>query len=124
MNKYPCADCLIKTICSKPCDKIVDYTEGEIFGFIMKEGCCPDCGGKTGNVFYELEYILCTICNSLFYSSKSSIPRTITRHIQRKYKVTSNDPNHFAIEFAEYFTMLIDLINHGLKFVINETGEK
>jgi hypothetical protein len=84
------------------CDKIV---RSDIFGFILKEKCCPDCGSKTGIAFFEFEYLLCDTCSSLFYSSSKRKPRTITRHMTRKYKIQSWSIDYSTLEFGVFSKM-------------------
>jgi hypothetical protein len=85
MNKFPCKECIIGTVCSDACDKIHNDYIGGIYGFIVKYRCCPDCGSTDGVIFYEFEFINCTTCNSLFNSSLSEKPRNIKRWDMRKY---------------------------------------
>jgi hypothetical protein len=107
--KYPCKECIVKTLCGERCDKLNCDNKLNLLNFMYFNKCCPDCGGKDGYVFYEWEFILCRICNSLFNSSSSICPRTIIRWNSFKYIIDKDSPGHFVMDFDQFALKIKEL---------------
>jgi protein-arginine kinase activator protein McsA len=75
---YPCKDCIVKSICSKVCDKITTENSRD---YIVKNRCCPDCGGREGVEFTSVwRYFMCSTCYSLFRTSLSNNNPVVRRN--------------------------------------------
>jgi hypothetical protein len=66
MTNYPCKDCIVKCNCSDLCPNTLWRND---FKSLIKDECCPDCGGKVFDahrIVITFIVISCRSCRSRF----------------------------------------------------------
>lgn len=66
-HNFPCKDCIVIGICSKPCST----RKFKVSSFILREKVCIDCGGTEyyENIHTALYYMVCADCMSTYFIS-------------------------------------------------------
>jgi hypothetical protein len=110
LNKYPCKDCLIKGVCSKLCDKVLD--SDFIFEFILKNRHCPDCrcekvihcGGEnlSNNTMLIDSCTSCIECGSLYFTVVMNDGRILLRNRKYVKNVVKDINDHLVMTFWYY----------------------
>jgi hypothetical protein len=109
MSRYPCKECIIKTICSRVCEKL---TDGDKHDFLIENRHCPDCGCErligcggdaiNGNESLTLieSCVSCIECGSLYFRDVLD-PHRIIRYRKHR-KLDEFFDNSKIITFWDY----------------------